>query len=149
MNDISADKLVMSQTILCAHVSTAERTLAHQRTQAESEGSTFDVVVADHGESGRKPSSERPEGRRQFDLLRRGDTLVVLDYRRPLCVFAGSNPSAVANWDDWRCDVTTLQEAKAFIAALPDHERRWWRIVNWTTGAVVLQHMPGERHDLH
>ncbi|WP_452181357.1 recombinase family protein [Heyndrickxia sporothermodurans] len=67
----------MSQTVLYARVSTAEQTLAHQQTQAEADGFVFDAVVADHGESGRKPLRERPEGRRLFDMLRTGDTLVV------------------------------------------------------------------------
>ena len=65
------------QTAFYARVSTSEQTLAHQQAQAEGEGFTFDVVVADHGESGRKPLRDRPEGRRLFDILRKGDTLVV------------------------------------------------------------------------
>lgn len=67
----------MSKTILYARVSTTEQTLAHQRTQAEAAGFVFDDEVADHGESGRKPLRERPEGRRLFDILRQGDVLVV------------------------------------------------------------------------
>jgi putative DNA-invertase from lambdoid prophage Rac len=67
----------MSQTILYARVSTAEQTLAHQQTSAEDKGFVFDEIVADHGESGRKPLRDRPEGRRLFDMLRRGDVLVV------------------------------------------------------------------------
>ena len=66
------------QTVLYARVSTAEQTLPHQRTQAEQAGFTFDAVVADHGVSGvSTPLRERPEGRRLFDMLRKGDTLVV------------------------------------------------------------------------
>lgn len=65
------------QTVFYARVSTSEQTLAHQQAQAESEGFTFDTVIADHGESGRKPLRDRPEGRRLFDILRKGDTLVV------------------------------------------------------------------------
>ncbi|WP_342112013.1 recombinase family protein [Methylobacterium sp. SI9] len=64
-------------TILYARVSTAEQTLAHQQTQAEAAGFVFDAVVADHGESGRKPLRDRAEGRRLFDMLRTGDVLVV------------------------------------------------------------------------
>lgn len=65
-------------TILYARVSTADQTLHHQRTQAEQEGFTIDEVVADHGVSGVSTVlKERPEGRRLFDMLRRGDTLVV------------------------------------------------------------------------
>ena len=68
----------MSQTILYARVSTAEQTLAHQRKQAEAAGFTIDEVVADAGVSGLTTTlRERPEGRRLFDLLRRGDVLVV------------------------------------------------------------------------
>ena len=68
----------MSKTILYARVSTAEQTLDHQRTQAETAGFTIDEVVADHGVSGVSTTlRERPEGRRLFDMLRRGDVLVV------------------------------------------------------------------------
>lgn len=65
-------------TILYARVSTADQTLAHQRTQAEAAGYSFDTVIADDGVSGVSvPLRERPEGRRLFDVLRSGDTLVV------------------------------------------------------------------------
>jgi len=65
-------------TILYARVSTAEQTLAHQRTQAEQAGFRIDEVVADHGVSGVTTILvERPEGKRLFDKLRGGDTLVV------------------------------------------------------------------------
>lgn len=68
----------MSKTILYARVSTAEQTIDHQRTQAEKAGFTIDEVVADHGVSGVSTSlADRPEGKRLFDMLRRGDTLVV------------------------------------------------------------------------
>lgn len=64
--------------ILYARVSTADQTLAHQQTQAEAAGYTFDRVIADQGVSGVSvPLSERPEGKRLFDVLRSGDTLVV------------------------------------------------------------------------
>jgi DNA invertase Pin-like site-specific DNA recombinase len=66
------------QTVLYARVSTADQTLDHQRTQAEHAGFKIDVVVADHGVSGVSTAlRDRPEGRRLFDILRRGDTLVV------------------------------------------------------------------------
>lgn len=66
------------QTVLYARVSTAEQTLNHQRTQAEAAGFSFDHVIADHGVSGVAiRMRDRPEGRRLFDLLRSGDTLVV------------------------------------------------------------------------
>ncbi|RMC32440.1 recombinase family protein [Paracoccus alkanivorans] len=68
----------MSRTILYARVSTAEQTLDHQRSQAEAAGFRIDEVVADHGVSGvRVMLADRPEGRRLFDKLRCGDTLVV------------------------------------------------------------------------
>ncbi|TWI31516.1 recombinase family protein [Paracoccus sulfuroxidans] len=68
----------MSQTILYARVSTADQTLDHQRTQAEAAGFRIDEVIADHGVSGVSTKlAERPEGKRLFDKLRAGDTLVV------------------------------------------------------------------------
>ena len=68
----------MSQTILYTRVSTAEQTAAHQRTQAEAAGFAIDAVVADEGVSGVSTRlADRPQGRRLFDMLRRGDTLVV------------------------------------------------------------------------
>ncbi|MCJ2025036.1 recombinase family protein [Methylobacterium sp. J-067] len=68
----------MSRTILYARVSTAEQTLAHQRKQAEAAGFEIDEVVADEGVSGLTTAlRERPQGRRLFDMLRRGDVLVV------------------------------------------------------------------------
>jgi putative DNA-invertase from lambdoid prophage Rac len=68
----------LSTTILYARVSTADQTLDHQLTQARAAGFLIDEVVADHGVSGVSTSlAEREQGRRLFDLLRRGDTLVV------------------------------------------------------------------------
>lgn len=65
-------------TILYARVSTVDQTIAHQEAQARAAGFAIDRVVADHGVSGvRVPLAERPEGRRLFDMLRAGDTLVV------------------------------------------------------------------------
>jgi hypothetical protein len=62
-------------TILYARVSTVDQTIAHQEAQARKAGFTIDQVVSDHGVSGvRVPLSERPEGRRLFDMLRSGDT---------------------------------------------------------------------------
>jgi len=50
----------------------------HQRTQAEQAGFKIDKVVADEGISGVNTTlAERPEGKRLFDMLRAGDTLVV------------------------------------------------------------------------
>jgi DNA invertase Pin-like site-specific DNA recombinase len=65
-------------TVLYARVSTTEQTLDHQRSQAEAHGFKIDTVVADHGVSGITTRlAERPEGRRLWDMLRAGDTLVV------------------------------------------------------------------------
>ena len=65
-------------TILYARVSTAEQTIEHQKTQAEKAGFKLDQVVADHGVSGVATKlQDRAEGKRLFDLLRSGDTLVV------------------------------------------------------------------------
>jgi DNA invertase Pin-like site-specific DNA recombinase len=65
-------------TILYARVSTAEQNLDHQKAQAEAAGFTIDRVIADHGISGVSTALvERPEGKRLFDVLRSGDTLVV------------------------------------------------------------------------
>jgi putative DNA-invertase from lambdoid prophage Rac len=66
------------KTILYARVSTADQTIAHQEAQARAAGFAIDEVVADHGVSGVSTTlAERPEGRRLFDMLRRGDVLVV------------------------------------------------------------------------
>jgi putative DNA-invertase from lambdoid prophage Rac len=65
-------------TVLYARVSSVDQTLEHQRTQAEAAGFKLDRVIADHGVSGVSTRlAERPEGRRLFDILRAGDTLVV------------------------------------------------------------------------
>jgi putative DNA-invertase from lambdoid prophage Rac len=65
-------------TVLYARVSTVEQTVEHQQTQAEQAGFKIDLVVTDNGVSGiSTPLEERPQGRRLFDLLRAGDTLVV------------------------------------------------------------------------
>lgn len=68
----------MTKTIFYARVSTREQTLAHQKDQAERAGFVIDEVVADHGVSGVATTlRDRPQGRRLFDLLRRGDVLLV------------------------------------------------------------------------
>jgi putative DNA-invertase from lambdoid prophage Rac len=65
-------------TILYARVSTAEQNISHQKVQAEAAGFVVDEVVADHGVSGVSTGlADRPEGRRLYDKLRKGDTLVV------------------------------------------------------------------------
>ena len=67
----------MSRTILYARVSTAEQTIAHQRTQAEAAGFIIDDVIEDEGVSGvQVPLAEREGGKRLFDMLRNGDVLV-------------------------------------------------------------------------
>lgn len=66
------------KTILYARVSTKEQTIAHQLTQAEGAGFPIDEVIYDEGVSGVSTTlAERPQGRRLFDMLRAGDTLVV------------------------------------------------------------------------
>jgi putative DNA-invertase from lambdoid prophage Rac len=79
--DAPADKGKVTsgrRTVLYARVSTADQTLAHQREQAEAAGFRLDEVVADHGVSGVGTRlADRPQGKRLFDILRAGDTLVV------------------------------------------------------------------------
>ncbi|SFZ86673.1 Site-specific DNA recombinase [Devosia enhydra] len=66
------------RTIFYARVSTRDQTIGHQKTQAEAAGYVIDEVVTDHGVSGVSTRlAERPQGRRLFDLLRAGDTLLV------------------------------------------------------------------------
>jgi putative DNA-invertase from lambdoid prophage Rac len=65
-------------TILYARVSTAEQTIGHQLDQATAAGFAIDEVIADNGVSGVSTRLiERPEGKRLYDKLRRGDVLVV------------------------------------------------------------------------
>jgi len=64
--------------IFYARVSTAEQNLDHQVAQAQAAGFEIDEIIADHGISGVSTTLvERPQGRRLFDKLRAGDTLVV------------------------------------------------------------------------
>ncbi|MBX3598414.1 MAG: recombinase family protein [Rhizobiaceae bacterium] len=64
--------------ILYARVSTLDQNAAHQRTQAEAMGFMIDEVVCDEGVSGVSTRlQDRPQGKRLYDKLRRGDTLVV------------------------------------------------------------------------
>lgn len=66
------------QVILYARVSTADQTVAHQRTQAEKAGFKIDRVIEDHGVSGVSvPFAQRAGGARVLDILRPGDVLVV------------------------------------------------------------------------
>jgi putative DNA-invertase from lambdoid prophage Rac len=64
--------------VFYARVSTVDQTIAHQESHARAAGFAIDRVVADDGISGVSTTlAERPEGRRLFDILRSGDTLVV------------------------------------------------------------------------
>jgi DNA invertase Pin-like site-specific DNA recombinase len=68
----------MPKIVLYARVSTADQNLAHQEAQARSAGFELTDVVSDHGVSGVSTKlQDRPNGKRLFDLLRAGDTLVV------------------------------------------------------------------------
>ena len=68
----------MSKTVLYVRTSTSEQTIEHQLFQAKQADFTFDDVIEDEGVSGvSTPLAERPNGKRLFDLLRDGDTLVV------------------------------------------------------------------------
>ncbi len=72
--DISLDMT----TVLYARVSTSDQTIEHQEAQARKAGFPIDSVIADLGVSGVTTKlMDRPEGRRLYDLLRHGDTLVV------------------------------------------------------------------------
>lgn len=69
-----------SKTVLYVRVSTAGQTSAHQLTQARAAGFHIEDehVITDHGVSGVKTIlKERDQGRRLFDLLQAGDTLLV------------------------------------------------------------------------
>jgi putative DNA-invertase from lambdoid prophage Rac len=64
--------------VLYARVSTSDQTTAHQVTQAKAAGFKIDKVVSDEGVSGIATKlCEREQGKRLFDMLRSGDTLVV------------------------------------------------------------------------
>ncbi|CDX49841.1 Recombinase [Mesorhizobium plurifarium] len=64
--------------VLYARVSTTDQTIEHQEAQARKAGFEIDTVVSDHGASGLSTKlADRSEGRRLYDMLRIGDTLVV------------------------------------------------------------------------
>jgi len=68
----------MPKTVLYARVSTLEQNLEHQKKQAEAAGFKIDKVISDSGVSGISTKlADRPQGKRLFDLLGKGDTLVV------------------------------------------------------------------------
>ena len=65
-------------TILYCRVSTVDQTIDHQETMARAAGFQIDDTISDEGVSGvAVPLAEREQGKRLFDLLRAGDTLVV------------------------------------------------------------------------
>lgn len=68
------------KTVLYVRVSTAEQTSEHQVTQAREAGYNIrdEYTIIDHGVSGVSTRlEERDQGKRLFDLLQAGDTLVV------------------------------------------------------------------------
>lgn len=66
------------KTVLYVRVSTAEQTSDHQQTQAIEAGYTVDQVITDHGVSGVTTAlQDRDQGKRLYDLLGAGDTLLV------------------------------------------------------------------------
>ena len=68
----------MNRVIFYTRVSTTTQTVENQVMQAKAAGYEFNQVLSDEGVSGVSTKlQERPEGRRLFDLLRSGDTLVV------------------------------------------------------------------------
>ena len=68
----------MSHTIFYARVSTAEQTIEHQLEQAVLSGFQIDETICDDGVSGVSTRlCERAQGKRLYDKLRSGDTLVV------------------------------------------------------------------------
>lgn len=75
---VNGQKEAYLAVVLYARVSTRDQTLEHQVSQAEAAGFKIDEVLADHGVSGVKQRlRDRPEGRRLYDKLRAGDTLVL------------------------------------------------------------------------
>ena len=65
-------------TIFYARVSTVDQNIEHQHAQAEAAGFKVDRVVADDGVSGVSTLfADGPNGKRLFDMLREGDTLLV------------------------------------------------------------------------
>ena len=67
-----------ARTILYCRVSTSTQNINLQKSHAEAAGFTFDEVIYDEGVSGVSTRlQDRQGGKRLFDILRRGDTLVV------------------------------------------------------------------------
>lgn len=68
----------MTKTVLYMRVSSQDQIAEHQLTQAQQAGFTIDEVIVDQGVSGVAVTlKDRPQGRRLFDILRAGDTLLV------------------------------------------------------------------------
>lgn len=65
------------KTIFYARVSGEDQTLDHQLPQALAAGFQIDEAIADEISGVTTRLIERPQGRRLFDLLRAGDTLIV------------------------------------------------------------------------
>ena len=66
------------KTVLYCQLSTLDQTLEHQQVQAEQAGFKLDLVLVDHAVQASPHAFARdPEGKRLFDVLREGDTLVV------------------------------------------------------------------------
>lgn len=66
------------RTVFYGRVSCSEQNIAHQVTQAEEAGFKIDTTIEDHGVSGISTKlTDRPGGKRLFDILRHGDVLVV------------------------------------------------------------------------
>jgi hypothetical protein len=73
---LSGQRSWAMKTVLYCRVSTIDQTVDHQLTQAQQAGFKPDVVLSDHGISGVSTNlSQRPQGRRLFDILREGDIL--------------------------------------------------------------------------
>jgi putative DNA-invertase from lambdoid prophage Rac len=78
LTDTSRSHDTIPRTVFYARVSTTDQNPDHQAIQARSAGFAIDMVVSDHGVSGVSTKlAERPQGKRLFDLLQPGDTLVV------------------------------------------------------------------------
>jgi putative DNA-invertase from lambdoid prophage Rac len=66
------------KTVLYCRVSAVDQTIAHQESQAKAAGFKVDTVVSDNGVPGTSTAlADREQGKRLFDMLRAGDTLVV------------------------------------------------------------------------
>ena len=102
--------------------STLEQTIEHQLSQAKLAGFTFDNVIEDEEVSGvSTPLAERQNGKRLFDLLRDGDTLVVRWVDR-----------LGRNYDDIQKNIRLFSDRSVTIKTvingmtfMPSHLMRW------------------------